>query len=400
MSDRPYGRVSFEFDAIDADITDAVGPQIRELFQEDETKPFALLRIMTTTARFLEVAGVIPNPGDWFFLEIEPRGRRPGLMTWHAQLGPAGYTSHSRGLTVRASRLPSEDDGPRRPRSLGAAVAPRATLPQHIDQISRLPSAAASSAAVRAVLAGVAPPAAVVVRDVGQASFASLVDIQGKALIHFDVGFPISFNRHTSPRNFASDPTERPLVVLSHWDWDHLHAAFALPHLRDCGWIVPRQRIGPGAARLAAILAAKGNLLVWQTGSIVAFPGGSLMDCAAPGGSQNDTGLALHIRLASGNTALLTGDADYQCLPPGCVALGPVTHLIATHHGARFKSLAPQVPVPTMPGCTMVVSYGTRNVYRHPHIEALRVHATAGWKNWVSTAGRRGFGARGDRWLR
>lgn len=97
---------------------------------------------------------------------------------------------------------------------------------------------------------------------------------------------------------------------------------------------------------------------------------------------------------------MLTGDADYQCFPPGCAALGPVTHLIATHHGARFKSSAPQIPPPTMPGCTMVVSYGTRNVYRHPHIEALQVHATAGWNRWISTAVRRGFDARGDRWLR
>ncbi len=157
LSEGPYGRASFGFDTIDADITDAAGPQVRDLFQEGETKPFALLRIVTTAARFLEFAGDVPAPGDWFFLEIEPRGRRPGLMTWHAQLGPAGYSSHSRGLTVRARRLTSEDDEPRRPRSLGAAVAPRVTLPQHVDQISRLPSASAIRAAVRAALAGVCP---------------------------------------------------------------------------------------------------------------------------------------------------------------------------------------------------------------------------------------------------
>lgn len=123
------------------------------------------------------------------------------------------------------------------------------------------------------------------VRDVGQASFSSLVDRHGKPLIHFDVGFPISFNQHTFPKSFPVDPTEKPLVILSHWDWDHLHAAFALPHLRERKWIAPRQRIGPGAARLAMILAAKGNLLVWQTGSAAAFPGGTLMDCTSPGGS-------------------------------------------------------------------------------------------------------------------
>lgn len=97
LSEGPYGRASFEFDPIDTDIADAAGSQVGELFQEGETKPFALLRIVTTAGRFREFAGAAPAPGDWFFLEIEPRVTRPGLMTWHAQLGPAGYASHSRG---------------------------------------------------------------------------------------------------------------------------------------------------------------------------------------------------------------------------------------------------------------------------------------------------------------
>lgn len=399
MSVGPHPRASFEFDTIDADDTDAAGEQIGELFQEKQAKPFALVRIVTTAARFRDFAGDVPEPGEWFFLDIEPNGSRPGLMTWHAQLGPAGYSSHSRGITVEARRLASEDGEPRRPFSLGAAVVPRTALPQHIDQISRLPSADASSAAVQAALAGIPSPAAVLVRDVGQASFSSLIDAQGKALIHFDVGFPISFNQHTFPKRFQSEPTEKPLVVLSHWDWDHLHAAFALPHLRDCLWIAPRQRIGPGAARLAIILAAKGNLLVWQAGSATTFPGGTLMNCTGPVANQNDTGLALHVTLASGRTALLVGDADYQRLPASYASLGSITHLVATHHGARFHSLAPQIPLPSVPASTMVISYGTRNVYRHPHPEALQVHAAAGWAKNITTAGRRGVGPRGDRLL-
>lgn len=398
LSVSPYRRASFEFDAIDADTADAAGAQIGDLFQEARTKPFALLRIVTTPARFRDFAGDTPASGDWFFLEVEPRGLRPGLMTWHAQLGPVGYASHSRGVTVDARRLTSEDDEPRRPRSLGAAVALQTMLPQHVGQISQLPSVAASGAAIHAALGQITTPAAVVVRDVGQASFTSLIDDQGKALIHFDVGFPISFNKHTFPKAFKSDPTERPLVVLSHWDWDHLHAAFALRHLLECRWVTPHQRIGPGAARLAMILAGKGNLLVWPAGSGAAFPGGTLMACTDTT-NPNDTGLALHVTLASGRTAVLTGDADYRCLPIAFVALGPVSHLIATHHGARFHSTAAQIPVPAAPGSAMVISYGAGNVYRHPHPEALRAHASAGWQQWISTAGHKGGPPRGDRQL-
>src|SRR3954464_1054331 len=72
-------------------------------------QPFALLRIVTTRARFLKFAGAIPMPGDWFHLEIEARGI--GLPTWHAQLVAAdGYSSHARGVTTYARRLDAPDD--------------------------------------------------------------------------------------------------------------------------------------------------------------------------------------------------------------------------------------------------------------------------------------------------
>jgi beta-lactamase superfamily II metal-dependent hydrolase len=99
----------------------------------------------------------------------------------------------------------------------------------------------------------------------------------------------------------------------------------------------------------------------------------------------------------SGKSALLMGDGDYQFLPPVCTSQGPLNYLIATHHGARFKSPVSAIPKPLGAGCTLVVSYGTGNVYRHPHSDALNLHSTAGWTNWISTAGRHGAVSRGDR---
>ena len=94
-------------------------------------------------------------------------------------------------------------------------------------------------------------PASVLVRDVGQASFVTLVDNQGREFVHFDVGAPTSFNKHTFPKPFAHTICADAIVILSHWDWDHLHGAHLWPDLLKCNWIVPNQIVGPGAARLA-----------------------------------------------------------------------------------------------------------------------------------------------------
>jgi beta-lactamase superfamily II metal-dependent hydrolase len=229
----------------------------------------------------------------------------------------------------------------------------------------------------------------VLVRDVGQASFIILCDGAGRAILHFDVGFPISFNRHTFPADFDIDRTEKPPIILSHWDWDHLHGAFHLPHLLECPWIVPDQPLGPGAARLARILLGKGNLLVRPDTARIRFPFGELVQSRGPTGDLNDSGLTVLVTLTSGRSALLTGDADYVHLVHAKAKA--VDHLIATHHGARFSAGVATVPTPNSRDCTLLIPYGCRNVYRHPHPEALQKHTKAGWTRCVTTAGRKGI---------
>lgn len=398
LSTSPNRRASFEFDCIDADYVDGVGDEISRGFRTRETKPFALLRIVTTRARFRKFAGAIPMPGDWFHLEIEAGSI--GLPTWHAQLVAAdGYSSHARGVTTYARRLDAPDDMARhrrpRPQSLSAAVAFRVMLPSSlVATCSALPESSPQKA-ISAVFKSVPLAASVVVRDVGQASFTSLCDQNGRAVLHYDVGFPIAFNGHTAPRKFKVTGTETPPIILSHWDWDHLHAAFLFPHLLNCKWIVPNQRLGPGAARLAHILAARGNLLVWPLGARMRFKFGEVVESQGPAGNLNDTGLTALVALSTGRSVLLTGDSDYTHLMHS--KAGQVDHLVATHHGARIDAAIGAVPVPSNVNCKLVISYGTRNVYRHPHPEALRKHAAAGWNNRITTAGRRGVAGRGDR---
>lgn len=365
-------------------------------FRFEKTKPFALLRVVTTASRFGEFAGAIPTSGDWFHLEIAPDGA--GLATWHAQLEADGYSRHARGVMTYARRLdaPGETSGPRsRPHALGAAVAPRLVLPSSLAAACAALPKPSARAAISKILTNVPQATSILIRDVGQASFVSLQDDRDRAILHFDVGSPISFNRHTVPPDFDIDLPEAPPIILSHWDWDHLHAAFQRPHLLDCPWIVPDQRLGPGAARLARILAAKGNLLVLPANAQLRFPFGELVQSQGIAGDLNDTGLTVLVTLTSGRSALLTGDADYAHLMHANA--NKVDHLVGTHHGARFDAGVTAVPAPNNKHGKLVLSYGYRNVYRHPHAEALRKHATAGWKTWITTAGRKGVASRGDR---
>ncbi|RVD46273.1 metallo-hydrolase/oxidoreductase [Mesorhizobium sp. M4B.F.Ca.ET.019.03.1.1] len=319
------------------------------------------------------------------------------MPTWHAQLQLNGFPSHSRGVTSNITYIESDEGGgPARPRpqSIGAAVADQVTVPSAIIAACALPSATNTLQAIAGILSSVAKVTTLRIKDVGQASFSSLCDKYGKTLLHYDVGFPISFNGHTSPKKFDIDPAEKPVVVLSHWDWDHLHAAFLHPHLMECVWIVPEQKLGPGAARLAHILAAKGGLLIHSTGVSTVFPSGEIAHANGPQGNLNNTGLTVQVELESGRFALLTGDVDYRFLTHSGVR--PINHLIATHHGARFDSGSAAIPAPVSGSGKLLLSYGGHNVYRHPHPEALKLHAGAGWVNQVPTA-RYGALPRGDR---
>ncbi|MBB4263566.1 metallo-hydrolase/oxidoreductase [Bradyrhizobium sp. CIR3A] len=397
LSTGSAARGSFEFDSIDAEYADGVDGAIQRAFHEGVTKPFAIIRIVTTPHRFEEVAGAPGLPGHWFALEIDKTGSATSIPTWHAQLQPNGFPAHSRGVTTNITYLGTDRDGGPAgpvPRSVGAAVTKQATVPIVVIAACALPSSPNAAQTIASVLGSVTGATTLRVRDVGQASFSSLCDKDGKAVLHYDVGFPISFNGHTSPNNFDLDETEKPPIVLSHWDWDHLHAAFLHPHLMDCVWLVPDQKLGPGAARLARILAAKGRLLIHPAGTLTAFPNGEVAHASGPRASLNDAGLTVRVALASGRSVLLTGDVDYSFLAHP--SIGSLNYLVATHHGARFASGPAAIPAPVRESGTLLLSYGKRNVYRHPHPDAIKLHTRTGWVYQISTA-RNGTQLRGDR---
>ncbi|WP_165447898.1 ComEC/Rec2 family competence protein [Rhizobium ruizarguesonis] len=382
LSDSEYRRVSIEFDGIDAEKVDGTKDVEEGLFAESSHQPFALIRIITTERRFEEVLGAPPAVGTWFRLRIEPQGS--GLMTWQAQMGPDGYYAQSRMSTTGGGPLLDPLEPPRgpSPRSLGAAVA-KEWLPTSIAELSNRFSGATDWSAIEQILQAVPQPKKIAVRDVGQASFASFVDVAQQSYLHFDTGLPVSWNAHTAPKSMDITFANEQVVVLSHWDWDHLHAAFSIKQLLDAKWIVPSQKLGPGAARLALAIARKGNLFVWPAGKTFTGTHISLAECMGSPKNSNNTGLVLRATLQSGRDALLSGDADYSNIPVSLKT--SADYLLVTHHGAAMMVGSTPIDPASNLGFA-AVSYGAGNSYRHPHLLTELSHARAGWYPWRATA--------------
>ncbi|MBY5608720.1 metallo-hydrolase/oxidoreductase [Rhizobium leguminosarum] len=384
LSNREYKRASIEFDGIDAEKVDGITNVEERLFTESSHQPFALIRIITTRRRFEGVLGAPPAVGTWFRLRIEPQG--PGLMTWQAQMGPDGYYAQSRMSTTGGGPLLDPLEPPRgpSPRSLGAAVA-KEPLPTSIAELSSRFTVETDWSPIEQILQAVPPPKKIVIRDVGQASFASFLNAAGQSYLHFDTGLPVSWNAHTAPKSIGITFANDQLVVLSHWDWDHLHAAFSIKQLLDAKWIVPSQRLGPGAARLAMAIAKKGNLFVWPAGKTFNSSHMSIAECKGSPKNANNTGLALRAKLQSGREALLSGDADYSNIPVSLKA--PADFLLVTHHGAAMAQGSTPIGRASKTGFA-AVSYGAGNSYRHPNDATQQHHTLAGWGHWRTTARR------------
>lgn len=383
---RPTVRTSYEIDAIDiANFTRG------DRLAGAPVQAFALLRVVTTPGRFLEMAGVEPEVGDWLLLDVGPREstptREPWLPMWQAQLGEAGYTQQSRGYVTGAGFVTSDIDP--EPRSLGGKAV-QGWEAKRARVISQFPVGAITQpASVVRALSSIAGIARVLVRDVGQASFCSLTDASGDPLVHFDAGWPVSFNGKSVPVRPLSPLGDAP-VILSHWDWDHLHGYHRFSCLREKQWITPVQGLGPGAARVADELHRAGLLQGLQAS--VSLPWGQLERCVGTGDNLNQTGLALRVRLADGRSVLLVGDADYDNAP-SLMAAAPYDGLVVTHHGANFDG---NVPLSVAPGNKAVISCGRPNTYRHPRKAAIARH-TPSWQ--VERTDSVGRVPRGDRWL-
>lgn len=369
--------LSVEFDGIDADLS--LDDIDRALVEPEIVKPFALTRIISTPRRLRQVFGRALAEGAWAELVLEPPIRGAGPRAFLAQLGQEGYTTclSCRLGSGRVFLAPSEE--PRDLPEAGASVPAATAAARKVAQRCGLPGPRLNGADLSSLLSiNLSDPVSLQVRDVGQASFVTILGADGKQLAHFDAGWPISYNDKTAPK--ALPVVYQAPVILSHWDWDHLHAFHLVKRLAISMWVVPDQMVGPGATKVAKILHASNRLKVWRGGSSVRIASSIIYSCTG-GGNLNNSGIAMSVTLRSGKTALLVGDACYKNI--GYASHEKFDFLVVTHHGAAFDG---DVPMPSDESSTCVVSVGRDNVYRHPCQLSLEKHVEKKW-NVTRTSG-------------
>lgn len=222
------------------------------------------------------------------------------------------------------------------------------------------------------------PSAGVAVYDVGQGSCQALVDKKHHVpLVYVDFGGGVLFNRATFPKEFAGFCfTTEPLIILSHWDWDHWSSAYRFPKAMRMNWLTPKVPETPIQQAFAADLLSRGRLHVWDDTYPTKTVHGKVLVERCTGKTSNDSGFAVTVYSGKlkGRSCLLPGDADYRYIP----SLPRVKYnsLCMTHHGGRLHS---KIYPMGKRGAVSANSSGPRNSYKHPLFATLKTHLEQKW---------------------
>ena len=408
-------RATIIIDAVDARLDQNL---VEKPASDWDRRHLAILRIMTTADNFAKLAklkgtddaeGEEDLAGRWVHLALVPLGKVTGPRAQVCRLGAVGYDDMEIFTVAEITDFGSD---PVEPKSLGAAANANAVFAGKLKKRRLLRGTKIETTATRhdvlRLLRSVmqAKLTKVIVHDVGHASFTTVMDTSGRPLLHFDAGWPIPFNWRTYPPHEPAPPFAE-IVVLSHWDWDHLHGYHRWANIKSAFWIVPDQLLGPNAELVVEELKAANRLIrippnpnkIYSFGPITL----SQADPSTVSGKskkRNNSGLVLNVVLENRKSVLVPGDADYIAIPQA-VSMKP-SLMIIPHHGADVDG---PIPSPHGKQPLAVVSMGTDNCYQHPSISGINAHYTAGWKivRFTSisplTAGRTSV-ARGDKALK
>ncbi|MEQ9561762.1 MAG: hypothetical protein RLN69_04515, partial [Woeseiaceae bacterium] len=224
------------------------------------------------------------------------------------------------------------------------------------------------------------------VLDVGQGNANALWSNHGGAHLYFDVGGGVLQHAKTYPPSMKFCVSRDPVIILSHWDWDHWSSAAVRghPYLRRLTWIVPDQGSLPG------VHASFAEQLIMDGATVYRWPDewkekqfGQLTIQRCTGRGRNDSGLALLIDAPDGTDrrVLLTGDASYESIPAIANNRSDPFHaVVAPHHGGKPHVTNPLIALPTRSKLRrLIYSYGSPNYYGHPHYRTQHQHRQAKW---------------------
>lgn len=385
-SERPGSRYTIIIDAADVriDLKAAKSDLNRERGN------LAILRVMTTADKFARMAqlasaadgdGAENLAGRWVELRLVPPGTESGPRAQVCLLGDTGYEDivvYTVAEIIEFGFNPLERPPSGRTHRSTEQLVTALYFEGLSHKARQLPRPTAHNSAALHKAMSSAQIAQVIVHDVGHANFTTLLDVAGRPVLHFDAGWPLGFNRKTCPPkalsiNFA------PIVVLSHWDWDHLHGFHKWQQVRDAFWFVPEQHLGPGAKLVSDYLEAKGRLTVYahqpgfqQTYGDIRVIGADPSLITDKSKRRNNSGISMVIDLKAGGRILLPGDADYVVTGAGISS----DLLVVSHHGAEISG-APPLAAKGNPRA--VVSMGLGNCYQHHSAASLAAHGAKGW---------------------
>lgn len=309
------------------------------------------------------------EPGDiaWFSYAYEPSNDREANARLYTSLFAAGAPVR---ITGEPERMSAPSSGP---------MCASGWVPVNAEAAVAYAAPADFAELIDRLLPDLASTSGVAVYDVGQGACQAIVDRRRHLpLLYVDFGGGVLYNRWTFPRDTAGFCfTQRPPVVLSHWDWDHWSSAALFPEALRAHWLTPPVPGTPIQQSLAAALYKSGRLHVWPDGGVgeIRRPGLRIERCT--GKTSNDNGLA--VTAYSGATGkrncLLPGDASYRYIP-SVLAGERFSALCMSHHGGKLHSMH----YPTAKSRSVAVnSAGPRNSYKHPLLSTVAAHLDAGW---------------------
>lgn len=186
------------------------------------------------------------------------------------------------------------------------------------------------------------------VLDVGQGSANALVTAAGNVVAYVDLGAGVLADIGTWPPSMRGVCLRHdPPVILTHWHYDHFHAANIYPLGQGMTWIAPLQTLGPGPqSAMANAIATTGTLMVWNGNGILSAGKIDLERCTGPWSNQNRSGIAVWVwGTAGSDPILLPGDAGYSDVPT-LVAGKAIAGVAAAHHGGRATARRQRSPAP------------------------------------------------------
>ncbi|SDX67225.1 hypothetical protein SAMN05518669_1063 [Variovorax sp. YR634] len=224
----------------------------------------------------------------------------------------------------------------------------------------------------------------VVAYDVGQGAAHGALGACYRPSVYIDFGGGVTGNTRTFPKEFKGFCfTAEPLIILTHWDWDHWSSALRQKEALEMTWLAPQlKKPLPIQHAFAMELAKKGKLYEWPETTTTAFRGKTLVIEKCTGKTSNDSGLAVTVRReGTRKRFLIPGDASYGHIPS--VMTGTrLDGLSMTHHGGVLHDKA--YPTPKR-GAAAILSVGATNSHGHPRLGTIDFHLEKKWKLPLST---------------